>query len=77
MATDKPRFSVSFTVDSYNKIKQFQGENKISTQSKAVSQLVELALDEADKAASLSDVRYSGEEVFGRVRGRIHDPKAL
>ncbi len=38
---------------------------------------VELALDEADKAASLSDVRYSGEDVFGRVRGRIHDRKAL
>ena len=38
---------------------------------------VELALDEADKAASLSDVRYSGEEVFSRVRGRIHDRKAL
>lgn len=49
MATDKPRFSVSFTDDSYNKIKQFQGENKISTQSKAVSQLVELALDEFEK----------------------------
>lgn len=38
---------------------------------------IELALDEADKAASLSDKRYSGEEVFCRVRGRIHDRKAL
>ena len=38
---------------------------------------VELALDEADKAASLSDMRYSGEDVFNRVRGRIHDRKAL
>ena len=38
---------------------------------------VEFALDEADKAASLSDIRCSGEEVFSRVRGRIHDRKAL
>lgn len=36
---------------------------------------VELALDEADKAADLSDTRYSGEEVFSRVRRRIHDWK--
>ena len=38
---------------------------------------LELALDEADKAASLSDMRYSSKEVFSRVRGRIHDRKAL
>lgn len=31
---------------------------------------VEPALDEADRAAGLSDVYYSGEEVFSRVRGR-------
>ncbi len=33
----------------------------------------ELKLDEADRAAALSDTRYSGEEVFGRVRKRIHE----
>ena len=38
---------------------------------------IELKLDEADKAASTSDVRYSGEEVFKRVRSRIHERKAL
>lgn len=32
---------------------------------------VELKLDEADRAAALTDVRYSGEEVFQRVKGRI------
>lgn len=44
MATDKPRFSVTFTEDSFNKIQQFKEENNISTQSKAVAQLVELAI---------------------------------
>lgn len=43
----------------------------------ALTDDVELALDEADKAAELSDVRYSGQEVFGRVRGRIRERKAL
>lgn len=38
---------------------------------------IEKALDEADRAAELSDVRYTGEEVFGRVRGRIRERKAL
>ena len=43
----------------------------------ALTDDVELALDEADKAAELSDVRYSGDEVFGRVRGHIRERKAL
>ena len=38
---------------------------------------VELALDEANRAADLSDTRYSAGEVFGRVRRRIHERKAL
>ena len=37
---------------------------------------VEIALDEADKAASLSGLRYSGEEVFNRARRRIRERKA-
>lgn len=43
----------------------------------ALTDDVEIALDEADRAAQLSDTRYSGEEVFGRVRGRIRGRKAL
>lgn len=43
----------------------------------ALTDDIELALDEADKAAELSDVRYSGDEVFRRVRGRIRERKAL
>ncbi len=43
----------------------------------ALTDDVEFALDEADAAASLSEVRYSASEVFGRVRGRIHERKAL
>ncbi|MFR4988701.1 type II toxin-antitoxin system Phd/YefM family antitoxin [Anaerotruncus colihominis] len=39
----------------------------------ALTDELEFKLDEADRAAALSDVRYSGEEVFGRVRKRIHE----
>lgn len=43
----------------------------------ALTDDVEMALDEADKVAELTDVRYSGQEVFSRVRGRIRGQKAL
>lgn len=43
----------------------------------ALTDEVELKLDEADRAADSSDIRYTGEEVFERVRKRIHEPKAL
>ena len=43
----------------------------------ALTDDVELSLDEADKAAQLSDVRYDAPEIFSRVRGRTHGRKAL
>ena len=43
----------------------------------ALTDEVELKLDEADRMADSTDVRYSGDEVFNRVRGRIHGRKAL
>lgn len=43
----------------------------------ALTDDVELRLDEADRAAASTDVRYSGDEVFKRVKGRIHERKAL
>ena len=43
----------------------------------ALTDDVELRLDEADRAAAADDVRYTEEEVFGRVRGRLHGRKAL
>lgn len=43
----------------------------------ALTDDIEMKLDEADKASAISDVRYTGDEVFKRVRGRIHGRKAL
>ena len=38
---------------------------------------IELKLVEADKAAAVSDIRYTEDEVFSRVRSRIHGEEAL
>ena len=37
----------------------------------ALTQDIEQKLDEADQAAAASPVRYTHEEVFARVKGRI------
>lgn len=54
MATEKPRFSVTFSDDSFMKIQKFKEENNISTQSKAVAKLVELAINELEADAKNS-----------------------
>ena len=38
----------------------------------ALTDEIEMKLDEADRAAALSEIRYTEDEVFGRVRNRIH-----
>ena len=36
---------------------------------------IELSLDEADRAAEQSDIRYSSADVFARMKKRIHERK--
>lgn len=43
----------------------------------ALTDEIEMKLDEADKAAATDSVRYTEDEVFSRVRNRIHERKAL
>ena len=43
----------------------------------ALTDEIEIKLDEADKAAAADSVRYTEDEVFSRVRNRIHERKAL
>lgn len=38
----------------------------------ALTDEIEMKLDEADKAAELDDTRFTEEEVFRRVKERIH-----
>ena len=39
----------------------------------ALTDDVEFALDEADKAADMDDTRNTANEVFGRIRRRLHE----
>ena len=43
----------------------------------ALTDETEIKLDEADKAAAANATRYMEEEVFSRVRRRIHAREAL
>ncbi len=43
----------------------------------ALTDEIEMKLDEADKAAAMTDTRYTAEEVFGRARRRIHGRKTV
>ena len=43
----------------------------------ALTDEAEMNLDEADKAAAADSVRYTEDEVFSRVRNRIHERKTL
>ncbi|MEL7623489.1 MAG: type II toxin-antitoxin system prevent-host-death family antitoxin [Clostridiales bacterium] len=43
----------------------------------ALTNEIELKLDEADKAAAGDSIRYKEDEVFSRVRRRIHEQKGL
>ncbi len=43
----------------------------------ALTDEIEIKLEEADKAAAADSVRYTENEVFSRVRNRIHERKAL
>ncbi len=43
----------------------------------ALTDEIEMKLDEADKAAAADSVRYTEDDVFSRVRNRIHERKAL
>lgn len=41
----------------------------------ALTDDIELKLEEADKSAESNDTRYTEGEVFSKVRGRIHERK--
>lgn len=73
MATDKPRFSVTFTNDSFSKIQKYQKENNISTQSKAVARLVELAINEIESESSSKKIPSTTEAAPGEKDLELFD----
>ena len=62
MATEKPRFSVTFSEETFCKIKKYKKENRISTQSKAVAQLVSIAIHELERTGAIKKASPYSEE---------------
>lgn len=77
MATDKPRFSVTFTDDSFKKIREYQKDNNISTQSKAVAQLVEIAINELESEIDSVEQEAENEELSLLEREHIKKYRIL
>lgn len=43
----------------------------------AITENIEMKLDEADRVAETNSTKYTAEEVFGRVKSRIDERKKL
>lgn len=75
MATEKPRFSVTFTERSFKEIQDYQRGNNISTQSKAVAKLVEIALNKIETESGeknfLSSVEIVSEKLSKKEQTHI------
>lgn len=73
-----PDFPLSFDLNS-----RFGGFPKIIKKDQSVYLAqnsccsVESRLNEADRAAETNQIRYTEDEVFGRIRGRLHARKGL
>lgn len=67
MATNKPRFSVTFTDDSFSKIQKYQKENNISTQSKAVAKLVEIAINKFESDGNVKNIECLSKGELGKI----------
>jgi prevent-host-death family protein len=63
---------VYLTKNGYGAMVVLNLEQYASLTDDADSGLIEMKLDEADHAAAASDVRYTHEEVFGRLKKKYH-----
>jgi prevent-host-death family protein len=59
---------VYLTKNGYGAMVVLNLEQYASLTGDADSSLIEMKLDEADRAAAASDIRYTHEEVFGRLK---------
>lgn len=69
MATDKPRYSVTMDEDVLKGVNRFRTENRISTQSKAITKLVKIALDDLQKSGIMSKPSSHTDERESKLIG--------
>lgn len=54
MATTKPRFSITVSDDVYQAINEYQHENRFSTQTKAIQELISLGIESLSPSSPAS-----------------------
>ena len=62
LATDKPRFSLTLDPDMMAKVLDYKEKNHLSTQSKAVQQLIALGIQETQEGTSLVTLALKPDE---------------
>lgn len=73
MPTDKPRYSVTMDEDVLEGINRFRAENRIATQSKAITKLVKIALEDLQKSGVMSTPSPCPDENESKLIGMYRD----
>lgn len=75
MATDKPRFTITLEEETFEGVMSYKKKNKLSTQSKAIQQLVELGLEDVLKGVTVKPTAKS--EIESKYNALDDHGKAL
>lgn len=75
MATDKPRFTITLEEETFEGVMSYKKKNKLSTQSKAIQQLVELGLEDVLKGVTVKPTAKS--EIENKYNALDDHGKAL
>lgn len=62
MATDKPRFTITLDPDMLASVLEYKEKNRLSTQSKAIQQLIELGIHDTQEGSGLVTLALKPDE---------------
>lgn len=63
MASDRPRFSITVSSEMYKYINDYQHANKLATQTKAITQILQIGLDSLETANGIQTTKKSSAPV--------------
>lgn len=74
MGKNKSRFSVTVSEEMYNDVNTYQHENKLSTQTKAIVEILQIGLNEINHSScKSSNIQSEAKEDVPRVNALIHN----
>ena len=62
MATDKPRFTITLDPDMLASVLEYKEKNRLSTQSKAIQQLIELGIHDTQEGSGFVTLALKPDE---------------